>query len=69
MPSALSNYGPGMDEATKTLLYDPQTAGGLLLSIAAEAADRYVKTLKKMGGDATIVGEILPKGKPLIQIV
>ncbi len=62
-------YGPGVDEATKILLYDPQTAGGLLLSIAAEAADRYVDTLKRMGGDATIVGEILPQGKPLIQVV
>jgi selenide,water dikinase len=62
-------YGPGVDEVTKTLLYDPQTAGGLLLSIAPEAADRYIDTFKKMGGVATMIGEILPQGKPAIQVV
>jgi selenide, water dikinase len=62
-------YGTGVDEATKILLYDPQTAGGLLLSIAAKAADRYIDTLNKMGGEAIMIGEILPQGKPLIQVV
>jgi selenide, water dikinase len=62
-------YGPGVDEVTKSLLYDPQTAGGLLLSVAPESAERYLETFKKMGGMATIIGEILPQRKPAIQVV
>jgi selenide, water dikinase len=58
-----------VDEATKTLLFDPQTAGGLLLSIAPESAARYIARVKSLGGDATVIGEILPTGKPLIRVV
>jgi selenide,water dikinase len=65
----LVEYGPEVDDATKALLFDPQTAGGLLLSISPEAANRYVDKLKAAGGQATVVGEILPKGKPLIRVV
>jgi selenide, water dikinase len=65
----LVEYGAGVDEATKTLLFDPQTAGGLLLSIAPESAARYIARVKSLGGDASVIGEILPTGKPLIRVV
>jgi selenide, water dikinase len=65
----LVEYGREVDDATKALLFDPQTAGGLLLSISAESANRYIDELKRAGGQATVVGEILPKGKPLIRVV
>ena len=65
----LVEYGREVDDATKALLFDPQTAGGLLLSISAESANRYIDALKRAGGQATVVGEILPKGKPLIRVV
>jgi selenide,water dikinase len=64
----LVEYGPGVDDAIKMMLYDPQTAGGLLLSIAPGGADRYVRMLKEKGGEATIIGEVLSKGKPLIHV-
>ncbi|HEY0703900.1 MAG TPA: selenide, water dikinase SelD [Candidatus Acidoferrales bacterium] len=65
----LVEYGPGVDDDVKALLFDPQTAGGLLLSIAPESAERYVKKLQSLGGMAAIVGEILPHAKPLIRVV
>ena len=65
----LVEYGPGVDQATKMLLFDPQTAGGLLLSISAGAANRYIEKLKSAGGAATVVGEILPHQKPPIRVV
>jgi selenide,water dikinase len=62
-------YGPAVDETTKALLFDPQTAGGLLLSISAKKAEPFVRALQGRGDDATIVGEVLSQTKPLIMIV
>ena len=62
-------YGPGVEETTKTLLFDPQTAGGLLISISAKKGDLFVRALQSRGGDATIVGDVLPRTHPLIAIV
>jgi selenide,water dikinase len=62
-------YGPAVDETTKALLFDPQTAGGLLLSISAKKAEPFVRVLQGRGDDATIVGEVLSQTKPLIMIV
>jgi selenide, water dikinase len=62
-------FGPKVDEITKTLLFDPQTAGGLLLSISAGASDQFLRALQNHGGDAMLVGEVLPRTDPLIMIV
>lgn len=62
-------FGPKVDEITKTLLFDPQTAGGLLLSMAAYASDQFLGALRNRGGDAMLVGEVLPRTDPLIVIV
>ena len=62
-------FGPEVEEITKTLLFDPQTAGGLLLSISAKAADQFLHALQNRGGDGTLVGEVFPRTNPLIMIV
>lgn len=52
---------PTVDPARLTLLYDPQTSGGLLISLPAGDAYRLLETLP-----ATIVGEVTDrKEKPL----
>ena len=62
-------FGPKLDEIRKTLLFDPQTAGGLLLSISASACDRFLSAFQDRGGDAMLVGDVLPRTDPLITIV
>ena len=61
-------FGPRVDEVTRTLLFDPQTAGGLLLAMAAGASDRFVRGLHDRGGDAIEVGTVLSRADPLISI-
>ncbi len=52
---------PTLDPARLTLLYDPQTSGGLLISLPATDANRLLETLP-----ATIIGEVTDrKEKPL----
>jgi selenide,water dikinase len=50
------------------LLFDPQTSGGLLLSLPAEHATTYIKEMKAAGEDATLIGEIRD-GNGSIQIL
>jgi selenide,water dikinase len=51
------------------LLFDPQTAGGLLASVAAERADECLGQLRELGyGEAQIVGRALPAAPGGIRI-
>ena len=51
-----------------TLLYDPQTAGGLLISVAESDAKTLVAKLCDAGIDAAEIGEVLPRQKPVITV-
>jgi selenide, water dikinase len=62
------DYESGIPEEVKTILFDPQTAGGLLFSVAREDAAPMVEALKDNGIPAAEIGEILPQGKPLIRV-
>ncbi|MFZ0705905.1 MAG: AIR synthase-related protein, partial [Candidatus Korobacteraceae bacterium] len=61
-------YANGVPEDVRTLLYDPQTAGGLFISVAASDVDRLVEKLAASGVCATEIGEVLEKQAPLIRI-
>ncbi len=52
-----------------TLLYDPQTAGGLLIAVAEGDAEGLAAELQRAGVDAVVIGEVLPKQKPLIAVI
>ena len=56
-------------EDVRTILFDPQTAGGLLLSISASACDRFLGAFHDRGGDAMLVGDVIPRTDPLMMIV
>ena len=47
--------------AMEEILFDPQTSGGLLFSVAKEEADALMKELVKVTPEAKIVGEIVEK--------
>jgi selenide, water dikinase len=60
-------YDAGVSEDMKSLLYDPQTAGGLLMSVTAHG-DSVVSRLREAGVPAAQIGEVLLSAKPLIAV-
>jgi selenide, water dikinase len=61
-------YEGAISEEVKTLLFDPQTAGGLFIAVAAGHAPDLLRALEKAGVPASDIGEVLPPGKPLVAI-
>jgi selenide,water dikinase len=55
-------------ELLQTLFFDPQTAGGLLISVSSSAAGALLGELRDAGVAAARIGEVLPASKPLIHI-
>ncbi len=52
------------------LLFDPQTSGGLLLSIPSQKADHLIKELKKTGVEAAaLVGEVVANPQPCVWVI
>jgi len=62
-------YEGSISEEVKTLLFDPQTAGGLLISVTATQAEDLLRNLSEAGVPAARIGEVLPQGKPLITVL
>lgn len=54
--------------AMEEILFDPQTSGGLLISLAKEDAPALLDKLKDAGLPAEIVGEVLEKTEPEILV-
>jgi len=63
---ALRNPEGMSDHPRYPLLFDPQTAGGLLASVPAANATACLAALKTLGYDhAAIIGRVLPQGEAL----
>ncbi|MEM6637519.1 MAG: selenide, water dikinase SelD [Pseudomonadota bacterium] len=58
----------GPDGPVRTLMHDPQTAGGLLAALPVKAAQAALRDLLQAGYAAAIIGEITP-GPPRIELV
>jgi selenide, water dikinase len=51
----------GVDEVTKKILFDPQTSGGLLISMPSGDFESFRKEMRQSGQDAWKVGEAIAK--------
>lgn len=61
---------PSVSPDEQTLLFDPQTSGGLLLSIPADRADACVAALHAAGDTVSaVVGEVRAAAEPRIRLV
>jgi selenide,water dikinase len=80
MQSNIDHFGssvridPAPDPASSSsvtfeLLFDPQTSGGLLVSVAEEAVDRLALALGEAGAGAAIVGRVEPRADGVLVVV
>jgi len=59
-----------LDRAEEELLFDPQTAGGLLLAVPASQAEDLVRKLKLAGvEDAVAIGKVVAAEKPAVVVL
>jgi selenide, water dikinase len=62
-------YDDGIAEDVKTLLFDPQTAGGLLVSVSSDSVAELIRDLEAAGAPAVEIGDVRVPSKPLITVV
>jgi selenide,water dikinase len=56
----------GVGRELDSLLFDPQTAGGLLISVAEESAEELLARLRETYPDASLIGRVRERGAHLI---
>jgi selenide,water dikinase len=61
-------FASGVVEEVRNLLFDPQTSGGLLLSVAAQDASRLLEALRALAIPALAIGKVIDKTHPLIEV-
>jgi selenide, water dikinase len=62
------NFAPNVGDEFRALLFDPQTSGGLLASIAPEFANAALTALEGRGLSARVIGEVLAKQSSLLEV-
>jgi selenide,water dikinase len=61
-------FSPTVSQEYRDLLFDPQTAGGLLISVAAEAASDALAALQRHQVAASRIGAVVEKRSPLLHV-
>ena len=61
-------YDEGVPDDLRALLFDPQTAGGLLISVASEDTANLIQSLTQAQVSAVEVGAVVTRTKPLIRV-
>jgi selenide,water dikinase len=60
--------GAGVGKELASLLFDPQTAGGLLISIEEGSAAGLLARLRETYADAAVIGRVVERGPRLIKV-
>lgn len=61
-------FADAIPEEVRNLLFDPQTSGGLLLSVAAQDAPALLAALRARDIPAQEIGSVIEKTQPLIRV-
>ena len=65
----MTDFSEKIDPITRDILFDPQTSGGLLLSIPEDLADQALKDLQSAGcQDAAVIGQVISDDSEKIYI-
>jgi selenide,water dikinase len=62
------SYETPISAELKTVLFDPQTAGGLLISIVEDDCEELVLDMQDAGIPASYIGNVTESQKPLIRV-
>ena len=62
-------FATNVAEDMRTLLFDPQTSGGLLMALAPEHEELAKEILQRHGVSAKRVGRVVPKTSRLLMVV
>jgi selenide,water dikinase len=68
--SGMVEFARGLPDYLEDILFDPQTSGGLLISLSAAKAESLLDRLHQAGVvEAVVVGEVVsqPKGKIIVE--
>lgn len=60
---------PGVAKEVVSLLYDPQTAGGMLISIAGDRAEAMLARLRETYAQAAIIGRVIEYGERSLVVI
>ena len=66
--AAAIEFGAQVSDERRDLVFDPQTSGGLLISVGAESADQVMFSLTKAGIQAVFVGFVKPPSDKRLRI-
>jgi selenide, water dikinase len=61
-------FAADVPEQFRALMFDPQTSGGLLVSIAPESANSALAAFERRRVSVRAIGEIVSRSSPLIEI-
>ncbi len=61
-------FREGLDSDLTSLLFDPQTAGGILMSVPRQKVDPLLAQLKRVYPRAAVIGRVAGSGSPTIVV-
>ena len=61
-------FGREVSDGLRDLIFDPQTSGGLLVSVSAESAGEVLEKLARSGIQASLIGTVATQSGPNLRI-